>query len=253
MTALTHPTSSTPPIDEDLAEQAHPGHGVPSQDPDPAAQFPLKPEDAKREAKSVLVGGGVMAGAATGAAIGVVAAGPVGVVVGATLGAVVGVLGGAVAGAAANLEDASRVDMTPLRKGLHLKTFVLHQDMLTFSGDFYPTGYVVVMFPDAQQAQQAVHELVSGSYDDKAIMLLPPETILREIGRVDGDLDVGLPSVGTEGATAQKYVQLAREGHFGLMVYAASDKETEEVMKVVRSLRFSYAQKYHMLAMEDLE
>lgn len=29
------------PIDEDLAEQAHRGHGVPSQDPSSAAQFPL--------------------------------------------------------------------------------------------------------------------------------------------------------------------------------------------------------------------
>jgi hypothetical protein len=100
MNASTHSTSIAQPVDEDLAEQAHHGHGVPSQDPDPAAQFPLKPEEATREVNSVLVGGGVMAGAATGAAIGVVAAGPVGVVVGATLGAVVGALGGSVAGAA---------------------------------------------------------------------------------------------------------------------------------------------------------
>ena len=93
MNASTHPTSSTPPVDKDLAEQAHRGHGVPSQDPDPAAQFPLEPKDVKREAHSVLVGVGVMAGAATGAAIGVASAGPVGVVVG----AVAGALGGAVA------------------------------------------------------------------------------------------------------------------------------------------------------------
>jgi non-heme chloroperoxidase len=104
MTASTHPTSNTPPVDEDLAEQAHRGHGVPSQDPAPAAQFPLEPKEVKREAHSVLVGGGVMAGAATGAAIGVASAGPVGVVVGATLGAVAGALGGAVASAAVTPE-----------------------------------------------------------------------------------------------------------------------------------------------------
>ena len=55
--------SHTPPRDPDLAEQARPGHGVPSQDPDPAAQIPLEPEEAEREAKSVLTGGG-MVGAA---------------------------------------------------------------------------------------------------------------------------------------------------------------------------------------------
>ncbi len=134
-----------------------------------------------------------------------------------------------------------------------MKTFALQPKMLTLSGVFYPTGYAVIMFPDAQQAEQAARELVSGGYDDDAIMLLPPETILREIGRVDGDSDVDLPSVGTEGHTVQKYVKLAREGQYGLMVHADSDKDTERVMSVVRTLPFSYAQKYHMLAMEDLE
>ena len=98
MNPSTNLPPDTAPVDEDLAEQARPGHGIPSQDPDPAAQLPLEPGEAAREAKSVLVGGGVVAGAATGAAIGVVVAGPVGVVVGGTLGAVAGALGGAAAG-----------------------------------------------------------------------------------------------------------------------------------------------------------
>ena len=104
------PPSNTAPVDEDLAEQARPGHGIPSQDPNPAAQIPLEPEEAEREAKSVLMGGGVIAGAATGAAIGVVVAGPVGVVVGGTLGAVAGALGGVAAGNMVNPGDSSSAD-----------------------------------------------------------------------------------------------------------------------------------------------
>ncbi len=84
--------------DVDLAEQARPGHGIPSQDPNPAAQFALEPAEAEREAKSVLAGGAVVGGAAVGAGIGVAVGGPVGVVVGAALGAVAGALGGAAAG-----------------------------------------------------------------------------------------------------------------------------------------------------------
>ncbi len=99
MKPLTTRTSPPAPADKDLAEQANTGHGVPSQDPDPAAQILLDPQETQREAHSVVVAGGVLAGAATGAAIGVAVAGPVGVVVGATAGAVVGVLGSAVAGA----------------------------------------------------------------------------------------------------------------------------------------------------------
>ena len=97
MNVLANPPPNTAPVDEDLAAQARPGHGIPSQDPNPAAQMPLQPEEAEREAKSVLMGGGVVAGAATGATIGVVVAGPVGVLVGGALGAVAGALGGAAA------------------------------------------------------------------------------------------------------------------------------------------------------------
>jgi len=134
-----------------------------------------------------------------------------------------------------------------------MKTFALHPKMLTLQGVFYPTGYAFIMFPEAGQAEQAARELEDQGFDRQAIMLLTPEDILREIGKVDGDSDVMLPSVGTEGATVQKYVALAREGQHALMVHAPSEKETERVMAVVRKQPFSYAQKYHMLAMEDLE
>lgn len=102
-----------PAMDEDLAEQAHPGEGIPSQDPSGAAQTLLEPEEAQREAHSVLVGGGVVAGAATGAAIGVAVAGPVGILAGAALGAVAGALGGAAAGSAASTKDPNSTDTAP--------------------------------------------------------------------------------------------------------------------------------------------
>jgi uncharacterized membrane protein len=105
MNPMTTPPANTTPVDEDLAEQANPGHGIPSQDPNAAAQTALDPQNVEREANSVLMGGGVMAGAATGVAIGVAVAGPVGAVVGASLGAVAGALGGAAASAAAIPED----------------------------------------------------------------------------------------------------------------------------------------------------
>jgi uncharacterized membrane protein len=92
------------------AEQARPGHGIPSQDLNPAAQSPLEPEEAERESKSVLTGGGVMVGAVAGAAVGSVVAGPVGAVVGGTVGAVAGALGGAAAGTLVNPEDSSVAD-----------------------------------------------------------------------------------------------------------------------------------------------
>lgn len=85
-------------VDPDLAKQAIPGHGVPSQDPDPAAQFRLSPEEAEREIKTVFMGGGLVAAAAIGAGVGVCLMGPVGVVFGGTIGSIAGALAAAVAG-----------------------------------------------------------------------------------------------------------------------------------------------------------
>lgn len=95
------PTPAAHPADPDLQAQAASGHGVPSQDPNPAAQLPLTAEESEREAKSVLMGGGLVAGAATGAAVGAAVAGPVGVMVGGIIGSVAGTLGGSAMGAAA--------------------------------------------------------------------------------------------------------------------------------------------------------
>jgi phage tail tape-measure protein len=106
-------TSSASTADEDIVEQAHPGHGIPSQDPSAAAQTPLTPEEAEREATSVYVGGGALAGAAAGAAVGIAAGGPVGALVGGTVGAVAGALGGQAAGTLAPPDSADADKSAP--------------------------------------------------------------------------------------------------------------------------------------------
>ncbi|NMM11129.1 MAG: hypothetical protein HHJ16_12775 [Polaromonas sp.] len=113
MNSSTTQSTGVKPVDPDLVELAIPGHGVPSQDPNPAAQFALDPEEAEREPKSALIGGGLVAGSAAGAAVGAVVAGPVGVLVGGTLGAVAGAIGGAEAGKLVNPESTTRADDAP--------------------------------------------------------------------------------------------------------------------------------------------
>lgn len=134
-----------------------------------------------------------------------------------------------------------------------MKDFVLTSDMQTLSGVFYPRGYAFIMFPSGQDAEQVAREMEIKDGDSEAVIHLTPATVLRQIGKIDGESDVALPSVGTEGATARKYVDLAREGHHALMVRVESDEHTERVMTAVRKVPFSYAQRYHLLAMEDLE
>lgn len=115
--STTQPTS-VKPVDPDLAEKAVPGHGVPSQDPDPAAQVALNPEESERESKSTLIGGGLVAGSAAGAAVGAAVAGPVGVLIGGTLGAVAGVIGGAGAGELVNADDDAQKQTKDSHRGI---------------------------------------------------------------------------------------------------------------------------------------
>lgn len=134
-----------------------------------------------------------------------------------------------------------------------MQPFSMTSKMTTIQGVFYPTGYAFIMFPDAENAKQAAQKIEQSGFSDQDVMLLTPPVILREIGRIDGENSVELPSVGTEGATVHKYINLAREGHHALMVKASSDDDAERLMSVVREFPFSYGQKYHMLAIEDLE
>lgn len=121
-------------------------------------------------------------------------------------------------------------------------------------GIFYPTKYAFIMFPDAETAKSVGQQLEDAGFAGGEIQFLTPQVVLRDVGKVtDEDSTIALPSVGTEGATVNKYIDLAREGHHALMVKSPSDADTERLMEVVRKSPFSYGQKYHMLAMQDLE
>lgn len=134
-----------------------------------------------------------------------------------------------------------------------MKQFELTNAMLTLTGTFYPNGYAFIMFPNADLAERVAVELGNATPPGDSVMFLTADEVLREIGQVKGDSDIELPSVGTEGATARKYVDLARKGHCALMLKVDSDDETERVMQAARGASFSYAQRYHLLAIQTLE
>ena len=134
-----------------------------------------------------------------------------------------------------------------------MKTFEITSHMFTVSDVFYPKGYAFIMFPNAQDAQQVLGELNDKLIGSNEMMLLNPQAVLRDIGKLEGEeAEVTLPSIGTEAATVAKYINLARQGHHALMVRIHSDAESEQVMQSVRKVPFSYGQRYHLLAIEDL-
>ena len=134
-----------------------------------------------------------------------------------------------------------------------MKTIQITSHMFTMSNVFYPNGYTFVMFPNAQDAEQVAKELNTKLADGGELMLLSPEMVMRDIGKLDSEESQShMPSIGTEAATVAKYINLAKQGHHAVMVRVHSDAETEQVMQAVRKVPFSYGQRYHILAIEDL-
>ncbi len=176
MNPSNFPKAKPAPVDGDLADQARPGHGIPSQDLDPAAQSLLTPKEAEREANSVLTGGGMVVGAAAGAAIGSVVGGPVGAVVGGTAGAVAGALGGGAAGAMTSPEAAGEPT-----SNLNLETKMqLLKDVMSHD--------VQVISPDATLQEAAAR------MRDEGFGMLPVGENDRMIGAVT-DRDIAVRAV----------------------------------------------------------
>ena len=132
-----------------------------------------------------------------------------------------------------------------------MKPFTLKSNMTTMGGVFYPTGYVVLMYPTEKDARHAVRLLDQDGLDGDEVALASPEEFQREIlGTIDdGD---HLPSAGTEADTARRFAQLSREGCHALIVHAPSGKQSEHLMNVLRETPIVYGQKYRTFVIEDL-
>jgi hypothetical protein len=133
-----------------------------------------------------------------------------------------------------------------------MKPFHLESSMKTMLGAFYPTGYMVLMFPTEQEARDAGGLLAKAGFDDDAVALVTPDDFRREIVGATGDDEI-LPSAGTEGDTVRRFTELARQGHHALMIHAPSGDDSERVVAALKGANISYGQKYRKLVIEDIE
>ena len=132
-----------------------------------------------------------------------------------------------------------------------MRPFHLESAMKTLRGVFYPTGWMVLMFPGEDAARNAVRRLDEAGVGGDAMMLATPEEIRRELGGMEGDDDM-LPSAGTEGDTVRRITELAGQGHHTLMVHAPDHDQSDRVMRALEGAPISYGQKYRTLVIEDL-
>lgn len=132
-----------------------------------------------------------------------------------------------------------------------MRPFHLDSHMTTMRGTFYPTGWMVLMFPGEQQARDAARRLADNGIGEDAMMLVTPQELRSELVGASGD-DGIVPSAGSEGDTARRFIELAGQGHHGLMVHAPHAEQSDRVMELLKGAPISYGQKYRTLVIEDI-
>jgi len=132
-----------------------------------------------------------------------------------------------------------------------MKPFQLQRKMMTLLGDFYPTGNLFIMFPTEAQARHAEDLLAKDGHDCSTMLLLTPDDVLGIVHLFD-NRDFWLPSVGTEERTARHFGDLARAGHYALLVPVRDVRHCEKVMAALKDAGVSCAVRYRHLVIEDL-
>lgn len=118
-------------------------------------------------------------------------------------------------------------------------------------GAFYPTGSVVIAFPDADTAQTAHSSLLTGGHDAADCRFFSAGEMKAAMTKNLDHLGF-LASLGRSEEMMARYRDLATDGCAFVIVHAPAQAESDPVMRVVKRGPFVLAQKYHALAIEDL-
>lgn len=132
-----------------------------------------------------------------------------------------------------------------------MRKFKLDSDMTTMRGTFYPTGWMVLMFPGEQEARDAARLLADSGVADDAMMFLTPQDVREHLLGAVGD-DKLIPSAGTEGDTVRRIAEHSAQGHHGLMVHVPHQEDADRVTALLKDAPISYGQRYRKLIIEDV-
>jgi hypothetical protein len=128
----------------------------------------------------------------------------------------------------------------------------------TMFGIFYPTGYVLSVFPDAARADRAVAALRSTAFaPGDLVVATGPEVLaysheMREHPGLLARFEHFVAGLyGGEGDLADELVGLAEQGHVFVAVYAPDDPATVRAAEALRPLGPVVLRKFDALTFTD--
>ena len=118
-------------------------------------------------------------------------------------------------------------------------------------GAFYPTGHLVVAFNEERDAQQVLQSLRArgGAFDGSLYLSAQQMERLAEHNLAEAGV---IASLGTSLTTVQAFLDVARQGASFLILTTPDDATMQQAMDEVHRVPFMLAQRYHSLAIEDI-
>ena len=130
----------------------------------------------------------------------------------------------------------------------------------TSFGIFYPTDYVLSVFPDVAHADRAVAALLAAGFATDDLVVATGAEVLVYAGELRGDPGMftrferfvaGL--MGEEAALADELVGLAERGHTFVAIHAPDDAATTRAAEAVHAFAPVVLRKFDSLTFTDLQ
>lgn len=118
-------------------------------------------------------------------------------------------------------------------------------------GAFYPKGHMVVAFDDYQNANTILTTLrEKGASFDNIIPVTPQEMVVfAETNIAQAGV---IANLGTSLTTVQTFLDAARTGCHFLVIPTPDDEVAATVTQAIERVSHGLAQRYHLLAIEDV-
>ena len=118
-------------------------------------------------------------------------------------------------------------------------------------GAFYPRGHMVVAFGTDQNAKLVLADLQTHTpLFDETVSVTPREMIdFAEINITEAGV---IANMGTSLTTVQNFLNAARTGSHFLVIPTPDDETASTVTEAISRVPHGLAQRYHLLAIEDV-
>ena len=118
-------------------------------------------------------------------------------------------------------------------------------------GVFKPVGHVIAAFPEDEDSQAALAELLRSGFNAADIAAYTPQQM---VAQADIDIDQAgvLAGIGQELNLVKAHRELALRGHHFLVVHAPDAADSARVAGIAKRFHAIRAQKYGRLIIEEL-